>query len=93
MIDAEYFMDKMQEWEIMEFYNLAAYHDVNSWEQTRLICYLIGKGMFKGIKTSRDIVKFAWDVEDELHETMTRDEFEQMKALSKNIKLNNKANG
>ena len=52
-------MDKMQEYEIADFYSVLDYTDYQIWEQTRLLlsCHVD----HKKVKKLTDIMKFPWD--------------------------------
>lgn len=52
-------MDKMEEWEVIELYDVVNYSEYSSWEQTRLLlsCYVD----HKKVKKMSDIMKFPWD--------------------------------
>ena len=52
-------MDKMQEYEIADFYSVLDYTDYQIWEQTRLLlsCHVD----HRKVKKLTDIMKFPWD--------------------------------
>lgn len=88
MVTVEYFMDKMQEWEVAELYNTMQFSEYHSWEQTRLLlsCYVDRKK----VKSLQDIIRFAWDEKDdnsydELSETEKKKKREAARKLLKNM--------
>lgn len=52
-------MDKMQVWELNEYYDVLNYADYATWEQTRY--YLACHVDHKKVKNITDIMKFPWD--------------------------------
>lgn len=54
-------MDKMEDWELFELYNVIQYSDRNSWEQTRMMlsCHTNPKKVHK----LQDIITFPWEKE------------------------------
>lgn len=63
-VTVEYFLDKMQMYEletIMENINSSI---KNEWEQCRRIVFGIERTHFKGIHKPSDVIKFPWDIDD-----------------------------
>ena len=59
----DYFMDKLEDWEMYELMDVTAYADTNNWEQTRLISYIIAQVNSKKKLKLKDIMKFPWEKE------------------------------
>ena len=57
----EYFMDKMENWELYELYQTIEYADSNNWEQTRAMMYVIAQVNSKKRLSPEDIMKFPWE--------------------------------
>lgn len=54
-------MDKMQDWEIFEFFNNLQYSNSVDWEMTRWIMYsIVQSNSSKQLKVT-DILKLPWD--------------------------------
>ena len=54
-------MDKMQDWEIFEFFNNLEYSNYVDWEMTRWIMYsIVQSNSSKQLKVT-DILKLPWD--------------------------------
>ena len=77
LVSLEYFMEKLQLWEVLELYNYLEYADSNAWEQTRLIlsCWVD----HKKVKKVQDIMKFPWDPLRE----RTQDEMSEEEKIAK----------
>lgn len=76
-------MDKMEEWEVMEFYDVVTYSDYSAWEQTRLIlsCY----ADHKKVKKLSDIIEFPWDRDKNNRDTdkeISKAQIDKMKKMS-----------
>ena len=41
LVSVEYFMDKLQDWEVYDIYNMLQYADSPQWEQTRYLMYVV----------------------------------------------------
>ena len=52
----EYFMDKMENWELYELYQTIEYEDSNNWEQTRAMMYVIAQVNSKKRLSPEDIM-------------------------------------
>lgn len=70
LVDYEYFMDKMQEYEVYMFYDNLKYTDRPEWEQTRLIMYILAQTNSKKKLEITDLIKFPWDSEGGESETI-----------------------
>lgn len=60
-IDAAYFMDKMQMYELQPILSNLYRKNKDSWEQTRLIGYILAQSNSTKTIKQEDILKFAWD--------------------------------
>lgn len=90
----EYFMDKMEDWELFELFKVLQYTDRNGWEQTRFISYLIAQTNSKKKLQVENIMKFPWDENHKDNNIEISDnEISMLKSLAKeyakNIKDNN----
>lgn len=77
-------MDKMEEWELLEFFDVLDYSEYISWEQTRLL--LSCHADRKKVKKLTDIIEFPWDNENGNIETQKRisnEDINRLKELSK----------
>lgn len=54
-------MDKMEEWELYEFFDVLNYADTTSWEQLRVLLSVYADK--KKVHKLSDILKFPWDEE------------------------------
>lgn len=55
-------MDKMEEWEVVEFYNTLGYSGYFTYEQTRLL--ISTQVDHKKVHKLTDIMRFPWDAPD-----------------------------
>ena len=82
LVSLEYFMDKMEEWEVVELYDVVGYAEYSSWEQTRLIlsCY----ADTKKVKKLSDIIKFPWDKDgqNDKSKEMTNEQRDKLRKMS-----------
>lgn len=74
-------MDKMEEWELVEFFDVLDYSGFNSWEQTRMLlsCYADRKK----VKKLSDIIRFPWDAEYKNNDKNIEISNEQIQHLKK----------
>lgn len=78
IVPVEYFLDKMQEWEISNIIDNIENVDRLTWEQTRLLMYITAQvNSTKKLKVN-DIIKFPWETK------LEQKEIERQKS---NIKL------
>ena len=61
LVDYEYFMDKMEEWEVYNFYDSLKYANRSEWEQTRLLMYVIAQVNSKKKIDIKEIMSFPWE--------------------------------
>lgn len=78
-------MEKMQDWEIFEFYNNLQYSNSPDWEMTRWIMYAIVQSSSKKQLNIVDILKFPWDKSSSNIE-ISNDEINTLNALSNKYK-------
>lgn len=57
----EYFMDKMQPYELNDILENLQFVDRNGWEQTRIIAYFIAQKMCKKKLEIKDILNLPYD--------------------------------
>ena len=84
-------MDKLEEWEVLEFYDIIDYSEYASWEQTRLLMSM--NVDHKKVKKLSDIIKFPWDEDykkDDIE--ISADDIKRLKQMSEvySKKLNKK---
>ena len=88
-----YVLDNMQLYEAKALLKYSDYSSRDSWEQSRLVAYLIAQtNSTKKMKPS-DIIKFSWDNEE--HTGISNDEIERLRNKAKayeqdkNIEIDN----
>lgn len=81
----EYFLDYMQDYEISYYVDYIPYLDRASWEQNRFSIYSNIQMNTKKKLEPTDIIKFAWEKEEETTNTITNDDKERLKEKSKLI--------
>ena len=79
LVSVEYFMDKLQDWEVYDIYNMLQYADSPQWEQTRYLMYVVAQVNSRKQLKLTDILKFPWDQEGGLAKTTISDD--EIKAL------------
>ena len=97
VVSVEYFLDKMKPYELSIICNSLHLRFKDSWEQSRLIAYLIAQTNSKKRLKPSDIIKFPWeqkvkDAVEKRHEELTLAEYERIKAkaLEREKKLKEK---
>lgn len=83
----EYFMDKMEDWELLELFDVIQYADRNSWEQTRFISYLIAQSNSKKKLQVKDIIQFPWDSDSNSKDhniEISNDDVSRLRAMAHN---------
>ena len=76
-----YVLDNMQLYEARALLKYSDYSSRDSWEQSRLVAYLIAQtNSTKKMKPS-DIIKFSWDNEE--HTGISNDEIERLRNKAK----------
>lgn len=61
VVDLNYFMDEMQEYEVSLILDNLKYLDRNKWEQTRFQVYVTAQMNTRKRLKKTDIMKFPWD--------------------------------
>ena len=96
-MSVEYVIDKMKPYELSIICNSLHLRFKDSWEQSRLIAYLIAQTNSKKRLKPSDIIKFPWeqkvkDVVEKQHEELTLADYERIKAkaLEREKKLKEK---
>ena len=90
VVDYQYFMDEMQEYEINNIVENLKFADKNKWESARLIAYVIAKANFKNIKKAQDFLPLPWDEQSNTttgkknpkNTNITQEEIDRLKKLS-----------
>ena len=81
----DYFLDKMQPYELSIICDSLHLRQKDSWEQARMISYIMAQvNSTKKLKPT-DIIKFGWeDVDDttEPNKPLTKEDVEQIKAIA-----------
>lgn len=80
-------MDKMQDWEVYDIYEMLSYSNSDSWDQTRLLMYIItASNSHKRInKSLQEWFPLPWDPDYKQHskkqlkKTISNDEIAMMK--------------
>lgn len=90
----EYFMDEMEDWELLELFSSLQYSDRNGWEQARNIMWVIAQTNSKKQLELQDIMKFSWEDNTKSHDIeMTNNDISKLKSMAerymKNIQNNN----
>jgi len=71
-------LDEIENYEINALMKYNYLNEKESWEQTRLISYLIAQVNSKKHLELADIIKFKWDVENDEKEIVTKEEREEL---------------
>lgn len=80
----DYFMDRLEDWEVTDIYNMLQYADASDWEQTRWLMYVIAQVNSKKQLKVDDILKFPWDGDSTKQDTTISDEeIERLRARAK----------
>ena len=90
VVDYQYFMDEMQEYEINNIVENLKYADKNKRESARLIAWEIDKANFKNIKKAQDFLPLPWDEttsnttakKKPKNTNITQEEIDRLKKLS-----------
>ena len=82
----EYFLDKMKPYELSIICESLHLRVKDSWEQTRMICYLIAQTNSKKKLKPNDIISFPWEKEKTVKKAevkqLTLEDVETIKALA-----------
>lgn len=83
-----YVLDHMQLYEAKALLKYSDYSSRDSWEQSRLVAYLIAQtNSTKKMKPS-DIIKFSWDNEHNGDTSISNDEIERLRNKAKAYEQN-----
>lgn len=86
MVDHEYFMDRMEEWEAGLTISNLPYADTNSWEQTRALMTMLANMFSKKKLSAEEIMKLPWDRKCETKNTaITNEEIEELRNKAQKI--------
>ena len=86
VVSVEYFLDRLEEWELVPILSGLQYTDRNSWEQTRLRIYTLSSMFSKQQRALQDIMTFPWEGITEEHTTeMSDDDRIRLKARAEAI--------
>ena len=91
LVTIEYFMDKMEEWEIYELYSVLGHSDSQQWEMTRWIMYSIIQSKTKKKIEINSLLKFPWDEgeKDKKNNTnISNEDISRLRKMSKRIAKN-----
>ena len=80
----EYFMSELQDFEVELLYENLKYADRPSWEQTRLISFILAQVNSKKHLEMTEILSFPWDENyEEKNTEMTNEERDRLKERAK----------
>lgn len=89
IVSVDYFMDRMNDYEVDSIIENIQYDDVAGWEQTRLRIFSTAQMMSKKKLTVKDIMVFPWEKEDEEEEehktSISNEEIEMLEKEAKKI--------
>ena len=85
VVPVEYFMDKMQEYELATIIENIPYMDVAAWEQTRDLMFIYAQSLSKKQLKHTDILHFAWDDIEPKDTEITNSDINRLRAQAKNI--------
>ena len=86
MVGYEYFMDKMQPYEVETMIEAIPYADRPTWEQTRLKIFSTASMFSKNALSVTDIMRFKWDaLETEPDTEITQPEIDRLKQTAKSF--------
>lgn len=89
-ISPEYVMDKMKLWEIPTLLKHIDLTFKTSWEQTRIVAYIIAQSNSTKTLKASDILKFPWDSKEEIKKSTPEDREELKRKMNETLKyLNN----
>jgi hypothetical protein bacD2_02400 len=77
-IPPHYVLDEIENYEINALMKYNFLNSKESWEQTRLIAYLIAQVNSKKHLELNDIIKFKWDEEESETEIVSKEEREEL---------------
>lgn len=86
IVSVEYFLDKMQFYELNIICDSLHLRQKDNWEQARLVAYIIAQVNSKKRLKPTDIIKFGWEDKNNnksQEQAMTLDDIERIKQMAK----------
>lgn len=79
-------MDRMEEWELLEYYDKLQYAEFIWWETSRFL--FSSQVNTKKIKTLKDIIEFPWDkdIEATKNTSISDEDIARMKRMQEEIR-------
>ena len=92
VVSIDYFLDKMKPYELDIICDSLHLRTKDSWEQARMIAFIMAQANSKKKLKPTDIIKFAWEKETKETAKITSEDVEEMKrvALLREKKLKEK---
>ena len=84
-ITPDYFLDSMQMYEVKAVLENLQYKNKTSWEQARMISYIIAQTNSTKQLSPTDIMKFDWDEVKEKDTSISKDDIARLQAFNNNI--------
>lgn len=91
-ISADYFLDKMQPYEINTVLKGLELKSRENWEQARLIAFVTAQCNSTKKITPQDIIKFPWEKEEGRKARVSEDDIKRLNEKAKHF-INQKENG
>lgn len=85
IISYEYFLDRLQPYELTALLESIPYADRATWEQTRLRIFSTASMFSKREIKVQDIMRFAWDKHDEAQEAPSDKELQRLKSTAEKL--------
>lgn len=80
----EYFMSDLQNFEVELLYENLKYADRPSWEQTRLLAFILAQVNSKKKLEMTEILSFPWDRPEDIHDIeMTNEDRDRLREKAK----------
>ena len=89
MVSVEYFMEKMEEWEVVEIYNVLKYSNRQLYECSRMIAYFCVMPYMKKKVSMSEFLPLPFDEKEQKKiesKPLTKAQFERLKERQNNIK-------
>ena len=81
LIDYQYFMESLEEWEVYMFYDNLRYCERSAWEMNRIIAYILAQSNSKKRLEITDIMSFPWDEDySEKNTEMSNEDRDKLRA-------------
>lgn len=98
LVDVEYFMDSMQEYEIYDLYQYLGFVDATKWEQTRWLMYVTAQVNSRKKLKVEDILQFPWEEKnqlDDLPQEISKKDIKRLEGKAKEMLkyINTEQNG